>query len=415
MTHPRSNAATLPRKVWHFVGYADRFGAEHMPPNVEMHQYIKWYVNAWKGAGAEWLVAVNRLRGYPDYIWLVGAVVELLTVATNQGLEYQGYLVTGSKVPMTASDVGSLLRIDGRRALVVLTRCEAVGILERVEWPSPGSGDDIPDDPSLRLLQNVAEASRKTVPKGGGKRPFRPRNEGPPLSKSEKSEALAAQEKIEVLDAAAACEGPPAVAGGQPGQGPARLTCPRCGHIGKPRKAAKGWGAKAMQCTQCGHVTAIGQTPIPRSPTPSTSPDGGEGPGSPQDRPGGDPGPKALPVSDFQPEPSRVRLADILAAQGHRYSAGANAFGEQVCAAAGYVTCDRGEYVNEVAHWAKLWEQCRCELTEIGMSRVRAKVLRIAGRIRTGQQVCDAPQAYLERTMQNEIRDRKRAHRIATG
>ncbi|MEN6336609.1 MAG: hypothetical protein ABFE01_20335 [Phycisphaerales bacterium] len=110
-----------------------------------------------------------------------------------------------------------------------------------------------------------------------------------------------------------------------------------------------------------------------------------------------------------------MRLADILAAQGHRYSAEANAFGEQVCAAAGYATCDRGEYVNEVAHWAKLWEQCRCELTEIGMSRVRAKVLRIAGRIRSGQQRCDSPQAYLERTMQNEIRDRKRAHRSATG
>ncbi|MEN6424036.1 MAG: hypothetical protein ABFE13_01635 [Phycisphaerales bacterium] len=407
--------------LWRFLEYGGRFGTA--AAMAQMHQtvpqFIRWYINAWDGQGGEVLVAINRLRAEKDFIWYQGAFVELLTVATNQVPEYQGCLVTSRKEPMTASDVGSILRVEGRRALAVLTRFESVGLLERVTWPLPGSGEEIPEDGSLRLLHKIAEASRKKVPKGGGKRPFRGQNEGPPFNKSEKSKTDKTKTvEVEETPPCGDDAGPAnaAAAAAETGQGPRSLMCPRCGHIGKPAKAAQGWGAKAVQCTQCGHVSrpeaanATSTTSIP-----STSPDGGEGPGSPQDRPVGDPGPKALPVSDTPREPHVVRLGDVLAAQGHRYSAEANAFGEQVLAAAGYVTYDRGEFVNEVAHFAKLWDLCCGSLTASAVDKVRAKVLRVAREIASKRHQYRKPEAYLLTTTKNEIRDAKRAHKLQTG
>lgn len=416
----RMNAGTgsrgkRPTLVWRFVDYEGRFAPTGMPADREVAQYAKWYINAWKGPGGEWLVALNRLRGIKEFIWYQGAIAELLTVAMNQSPEYQGSLVTGSKVPMTASEVGSILRVDGRRALVVLTRLEQVGILERVEWPSPGSGGDISDDQSLRLLQNVAEACRKGSSKGGRKPHWRAEKRGPPLNKSEKVEKAAAQQtvEVEVLD-----ESPPACAGGTTGPRPRKVTCPQCGHVGKVAKAAKGWGAEAVQCTQCGHVTrqsqmAKGSTPRPSTSTSSTSPDGGVGPGKQGDHAAPDPGRQAHPVSDSHGEPKVVRMGDVLASQGHRYSAEANAFGEQVLAAMG-VAISAADRANEVAHWAKLWQSACEELSRLGVERVRAKVLRIADELRQGRRRANRPCAFLERTMQNEIRDQKRAHHIQT-
>lgn len=404
---------------WRFLDYGGRFGAA--AAMAQMHQtvpqFIRWYINAWDGQGGEVLVAINRLRAEKDFIWYQGALVELLTVATNQVPEYQGYLVTSRKEPMTASEVGKVLRVEPRRARTVLTRFESVGLLERVVWPLPGSGGDIPDDGSLRLPRNVAEASRKKVPKGGGKRPFRARNEGPPFNKSEKSKTDKTKTvEVEETPPCGDDAGPAKAAAdaAETGQGPQSLMCPQCGHIGKPAKAAQGWGAKAVQCTQCGHVSrpeaanATSTTSIP-----STSPDAGAGPGS---RPGGDPGQQAGPPSDTRPRDAHiVKIGDVLAQQGHRYSAEANAFGEQVLAAAGYVTCDRGEFVNEVAHFAKLWELCCGSLTAPAVDKVRAKVLRVAREIATKRHQYRKPEAYLLTTMKNEIRDAKRAHKLQTG
>ena len=108
-------------------------------------------------------------------------------------------------------------------------------------------------------------------------------------------------------------------------------------------------------------------------------------------------------------------MADILAGQRHRYSAEGNEFGERVVAALGWLAADRGEYVNEVAHWAKLWERACGELSPPGMDRVRAKVVRVAGDLRTGRTRADHPRAFLLTTMKNEIRDQKRAHRTQAG
>lgn len=403
-----ANAGERRLKVWRFTDFEGRFAATGMPNGMEVAQYAKWYLNAWQGPGAEWLVALNRLRGEKDFIWYQGAVVELLTAAMNQGSEYQGYLVTGRKVPMQASDVGSILRIDGRRAGAVLTRLEQVGILDRVDWPMPdgGSDGDISDDRSLRLLQNVAEASRKAQRKGGGKRSFRNENEGPPLKVEEKVERSAAQTTVEES------KGPPGVAddAGRPGKG-GPITCPKCGHVGTPKKAAKGWGANAVQCTQCGHVARNDETSISKTSITSTSPDGGGGPGSDSGN-GRNPGRKASPASDSS---HVVKMADVLAGRRHRYSQAGNEFGDRVIAALGLSYKDQSDYANEQAHWAKLYEQAASELTETGVCKVVAKVMRVAADVRRGTTQATNPQAFLMTTMKNEIRDQKRAHRVQAG
>jgi len=404
--------------VWRFVDWEGRFAPGHLIDNHDVPKFIKWGINAWQGSEGAWITAMNRLRADKEFVWLQGAVVELLTAAMNQSPEYQGYLVTGSKVPMTASMVGSMLRVEGRRALAVLTRLEQVGILERVEWPVPDGG--VPDggisdknDVDSRCLRLLTGALSKTAPPGRGKRGFRGEKGDPPLSKSKKVEKAAAQQEVE----GRRDETPPAGAGG------ARLTCPHCGHVGKAAKAAKGWGAKAVQCTECGHVSDARQAtagasvpPRPSTSIPSTNPDGGEGPGRPQVTPAAGSGPDALPVSvslsEGQAGPQIVRLGEVLAEQGHRYSEQGNAYGEQVCAAAGYMPEDHAAYRNEVAHWAKLWDECAGSLSDDAVARVKTKVMRVAGRIRNGHIRCESPQAYLERTMQNEIRDQKRARRV---
>lgn len=395
--------------VWRFVDYEGRFAPSGMPADREVAQYVKWYLNGWKGPGGEWLVAVNRLRAEKEFIWYQGAIVELLTVAMNQSLEFQGALVTGSKVPMQASDVGSILRVDGRKAHAVLTRLEQVGILERVAWPRPDDDGEIQDDRSLRLLTEVSRAARKdarkTAGKGGRKRGLRAENADEPL-KGGRSEGLAAQDNIEgtagVRDAA-----PPTPPGGQAAARAAetvKAACPRCGLAATLRNVRS-----RATCPNCRHRWNHEpvKTPTPKTPTASTSPDAGGGPAGPARA-----GRHAAPCSDA---PQVVRLADCLVGQGHRYSEAGNAFGEQVLAASGYVAADRGDYVNEVAHWAKLYERCRAELSEAGIERVRAKVLRVAARIRGRRHEYGAPEAYLERTMQNEIRDRKRACHSRSG
>ncbi len=402
-------------RVWRFVDWEGRFAPGRMPDHHEVGKYVKWHINAWQGSEGAWITAMNRLRADKEWIWMQGAVVELLAAAMNQTPEYQGFLVTRSNVPMTASDVGSMLRVDGRKALAVLTRCEAVGILERVAWPSRNHGPDggIPDNyyPDSRCLRLATSRSCHSSPKTGENPRFCGGKRGPPFNKSEKVEKAAAQQESKLKDSD---EGTPACAGG------ARLTCPRCGHVGKAAKAAKGWGAKAVQCTQCGHVTrAESRNPIPTTsistPAPPTKPDGGEGPDSSQAVTAGDSGRYALPASDLSPGPNVVRLDEAVAGQVHRYSAEGNAFGEQVLAALGYTWQDRSEYRVEVAHWAKLWEQASRALSGPRMARMQAKVMRVAGQLRAGQLKANNPMAFLLRTMQNEIKDARRAGKVQTG
>lgn len=383
------------RPVWRFIAYKERFWADTRREDIHVQQYIRWYINAWHGPGGEVIASLNRLRRYGNFIELQGSLVELLTIATNTSPEYQGYLLSSRKEPMEASDVGSVLRVNGRKALVVLTRLESVGFLEKVAWLPQGSDGPIPDDHIPHLLQDVASAGKRAAGKGGGEPRFRSENEGEPLQKPSKVEDKAAQAMVE---GTAAAETPPE--GGQSGEAvePVKLVCPNCGHQGQsPKGRAKSW-----QCTQCGTLVPNPQISTSRT---STSPDAGAGLG----------GPRRAATSPNARPPSIVRLQDVREIEPHKYSAAGNDFGQQVCAAWGFVSHDGGEYANEVAHWAKLYDDELVTLSEIGQRKARDKLLRIAAEVRTGKKRPDAPGGYLERVLQNAIRDQKRAGKVKAG
>jgi len=210
---------------------------------IECPKFLRWPMNAWTGPEAGFLASLNRLRMYPNYIELQGAVVELLVLATNTAPELQGLLLSRGLVPMEVAEIASILRVDGRKALVVVTRLINVGILERVAWPIGDSDGEIPDDTSLRLLQDVASAGRKAAGKGGKKGRFRGENADDALRSCRRSEISAAQAQVEVsgpqsrppsegdqggkaieaAEAAEASEGD-------------KLVCPGCGHAGMPMK-----------------------------------------------------------------------------------------------------------------------------------------------------------------------------------
>lgn len=414
-------------KVWRFVDYEGRFGCDLSRLPVELPQFIKWYINAWDGEGGEVVTAIDQLRGEKDFIWLQGAVIELLKIATNRR-QYRGYLVTGSLEPMEASEVGSVLRVDGRRARVVLTRLERVGFLERVAWPPEDWDGEIVDDPSLRLLQDVARASEKRAPTRGRNRRSRAEKRGPPFNKPEESEKAAAQQTVEGAPAVApdgggAAQGrglggaePPKAAQGPPGGG--RMTCPRCGHVGKGPKAGQ-----AGQCTQCGTLVTVRNASPPRPPTTPDAAGQGRGQQARQhdetatpDAGAGREGSRRLaaaeasnrrPMAAGPSSPTVVRIGDVLGGQRHRYSRAGNEFAARVLAAAGYGDEDR----TEAAHWAKLWERCCGQLDECGRQRVVEKILRLAGQIRTGQVRKDNPLAWLQACAKNAVKDglRRRA------
>jgi len=466
------------RGVWHFIDYRARFGCnltQFAKAGIELAKFLRWPINAWRGPEGDALRCMNYLRAEKEYIWLKGCLAELLEAAANTDPEVQGYLLTSQHEPAEASNVGSMLRVDGRKALAVLTRLETAGFLERVPWPlsssegGPPSSSDGPilDDPSLRLLRNVAQAGKKTAGKRdekdrsraestdkttegrGQKGRFRVENAGgsildarrlclvhlpnktsertiaaaapkprfcnenadDALKKHRRSEITAAQQTIEVTaggrDAAPdqggasteAAETPEAV----------NVVCPKCGNAGKVPKLPE--GHTIGQCSKCGTKVKVANdhTSTSTSMT-STNPDAGVGLGkgsTPR------PSPKAHPASI-------IRLQDVRnhGIEPHKYSVVGNEFGVQICAAWGYVTYEGGEYVNEVAHWAALYDDPDHGLMSLPpdqQGKAKAKLLRICGVVRAHPNRYENPAAYLERVAQNAIRDQKRARKKQSG
>lgn len=396
------------RTVWHFIDHRARFGCDltqFVKAGIELAKFLRWPINAWKGPEGDALRCMNYLRAEKEYIWLKGCLAELLEAAANTDPEVQGYLLTSQHEPAQASNVGSMLRVNGRKALAVLTRLERAGFLERVPWPLSSSEDPIPDDPSLRLLQNVAAAAKKAGGKGGGKGGFRNENADDALKKLRRSEITAAQQTIEVT---AEAETPPSARGpsGPTAETPetVNVVCPKCGNAGKVAKLPE--GHVVAQCSKCGTTVKVANAQASISMT-STNPDVGAGLGKGHTPP---PSPKARPASI-------IRLQDVRdhGLEPHKYSVAGNEFGVQVCAAWGYVTYEGGEYTNEIAHWAALYddpEHGLMSLTPERQAKAKTKLLKICGVVRAHPGRYENPAAYLERVLQNAIHD---AHRVKKG
>ncbi|MHC4712990.1 MAG: hypothetical protein ACYTAN_06925 [Planctomycetota bacterium] len=352
--------------IWHFVDYGARYepgAALEKLQAVAIPKYLQWHINAWDDAGAGAIKALQALRmqlSAKDYLWHLGAFVELLTIVTNTESIYRGYLLTARKEPASTVDIGRLLGVDGRKARQVLSRFENAAILEQVNWPLPGSHPgDKDDSQSLRLRTWVSSKAAK-------KRPGQPQKRRKPLKKGERS---AAQIKISK---------------GQ--QTPAKR---------RPRGPRSAENAPGLQGAKASIST-----------TSTRSDEGGE--------------PKRVGSEAASPSFPRLtgrlgagsppeKVGEILQRQRHRYSIEARLFAERILTASGFATTDPHQYANELAHFAKPWETARGEFDPRVLDRIQTKIVRVAEQMRTQRHALDNPQAYLLRALQNEIIDRRRA------
>ncbi len=385
----KDSSEPVARWLWHFVRYAERFGfdpGQFAKAGIEVAKYLRWPLNAWRGEEGEIIQCINRLRAEREFIWLVGAVVELLTVASNTKSAWQGYLFTSRGTPMEASEVGSILRVDGRRALGVLTRLESVGFLERISWsPGPPEGP-IVDDPSLRLLQKVAEAKETRDRKRGAKGRFRGENADAPFNKPSKLEEAAAQQIFEGTAGGAGDAAPsvPAKAG--------QAVCPNCGHTQRVETLEA--GAEGYRCGGCSQWLALPKWV--NASTISTGLDRGSGGLGSQHH--GNPSRQAS-----APSGSVIQIAEALAGQQHRYSENAQTFARQVLAASGFPPADP-LYANELGHFAKAHEAAAA-FGDAGLAKFKAKVLAAAGRVGRNRGGYRTPEAYIQTAANNALCD----------
>jgi hypothetical protein len=288
-----------------------------------------------------------------------------LTAATNIDPQYQGYLVTSRMEPASAAEVGSMLRVDGRKALAALTVLTRAGFLEQVPWPYADSDGPIVDSQSLRLLQNVAEASRKPARNRGGKGRKQPKNEDEPLirgSRNGENGETAAQNLSE---------------GGEP---PKDQTPPCDGGNGAALRA-----------------TAKAPTAAPS--TSSANLDAGAGPSAD----GRDACPSSLPM-----------LGQVVRLTRYRYSLSAWAFADAVLLASGYREPDAAAKECEKAHWAKAWDTAVAAFGPELAEQLKSKILGEAATLRRSGRPKDNCEAFLMAAWNNDVRDLRRRRKSGT-
>jgi len=170
MARTSKKTTKKPPTGWRFVRYAERFGAGQAP------QYLKFYVNAWDGDGGEVVEAMKELRAEQDFIWIQGAICELLTKATNITTQYQGYLAH-LRQPAPPSRIGAWLGTNYRKADALLRKLERVGLMEKAPWPD-AAGDppaQEPDKPTRQTKQKRTVTTSGKAKQGAKKQSSEPK------------------------------------------------------------------------------------------------------------------------------------------------------------------------------------------------------------------------------------------------
>jgi hypothetical protein len=356
--------------VWRFVEYEARFGVDLNKGQPKVPKFVKWPLNAWDGPDGDVLRALAILRPEKNFIWLQGAVAELLSICTNTSQAYRGYLLSSRKEPASIAEIGSMLRIEGRgsiaRTTAALKRMERAGLLERVSWSPPVAAGPIED------IKDLLGKAKKPGKKGGAKGRKQPKNEEKPLR----------------------IEKPPTEEDSRRG----RRGAGRGNEKGPPMTPdqLKDWEAAQEQRLRAP------QTPGRLSdPTIPTNSDAGAGPGGCKSS-----GRTPCPAS-MAPEPDVIPIGTALAGRRHRYSQGAVDYAERLMAAAGFLG-DDAAWACERGHWTQAFERDGARLTPAAFAKVRRKALAVAARLRTGQTEAESPMRYLMTTWHNEVKDRLR-------
>ncbi|MHC4193348.1 MAG: hypothetical protein ACYSP9_04130 [Planctomycetota bacterium] len=374
------------KKVWRFIDYDGRWagGCDNLH---SLPKYIKWYINAWEGCEGEVLVALNQLRAERDFIWLQGALVELLSRATNTDARHQGYILTSRRDPASASEVGRMLRLTGRgmhkQAEAALQKLSRAGFLEYVPMPTwDGSGQP----------RNV------TTSKQGANRQKKPGSKAKNAGDALKGKGKSAAQKEK----------------GERERSAPQTKENRRQMIMRQLEQMQDEGKGQNDATTA--VTANrGQAPSAAPSTSSTRSDAGQARREPGAQSGRTPAP-----------PSVKQLGDIVKLSAFRYDAGAWDFADDVLVKCGYFTSldverarqgqgYESDQQNERAHWAKAWHTAAGLSDADSLAWLRAGILKRAGVVARSRHSKKNPQSYLMASWNNLVKDRKRKGKAVSG
>ena len=408
-------------EVWRFVRWAERFGPgdslRKLGGVVDLPKYIRWHINAWEGEGGEVLVCLNALRGQRDFIWLQGALIELLTIVTNCAPSHWGLLLSAHHQPLTSREIGYALRVDGRKALAAMESLERCGLVERIDWPLRGESGP-PLVGSGGRASKGSGAKTREASRGRTASRARPSEAGarPPGSGGPAHGSGAVNRSHDIYDS---CEGQSGQVGStmqnrrkkQPSQpknkgSPLEVESKNPASAGKLETRAPPDAAprkRAKPAPQGGQATGR-QTPTttPSTPNGSTSPDGGAGP---QQRSNACP-PLVIPLrSAATREPEAI--GDVARRQMHRYSATAGRFADDVMQAMGFRAADGRQYANERGHWTKAWDDGEQAFGYAMMATLKQKMMQRVTKARRDATVRHLP-SYAMTTWLNLVRDVKR-------
>jgi predicted RNA-binding Zn-ribbon protein involved in translation (DUF1610 family) len=335
------------------------------------------------------LLAVLRAISPERYHANVGMYFALVGLTATLQRCYRGWLLDEALRPLTQAGMALRLFVDLAAMQQAVKDLLASGLIQRqpLKEFDPGADDAPPDEPGE--VQEHTGAGKAT-PKKPRENKGRRASSGDLRKSAEKCESLnktqiegrrsksiaAAQQKVE--DAAQAET--------------VKLTCPNCGHEGR----AKATG-KPGQCSKCGTMVKATE---PIASIPPTNADAGAGLAQT---------PTGVNASLHARPTSIIRLAELREIEPRKYSITANEFGKEVCTAAGYVATEGWEYVNEVAHWAKLWDSELAGMDPAAVAKIKRKLFKVAARVRAKRDHYHEPMSYLEMVLQNAIKDHRRA------
>ena len=122
------NFEESPRLVWRFVRFRERFSPEGT-------EFLRIPVEPLNDDQADYLSAMKQLKREPNYIWLRGALLELLRHAADTEGDLQGYFIDSTGQPVSTSAMSSWLRRDVPALEEMLANFKDLGLLEQVELP----------------------------------------------------------------------------------------------------------------------------------------------------------------------------------------------------------------------------------------------------------------------------------------
>ena len=361
---------------------------------INVPKFVKWYINGWQGCEGDVLSALNQLRADPDFIWLQGALMELLSRATNTARCYQGHILTAAHEPATASDVGRILRTKGRGSTSPKRQTRKkpeASTSPRQKKMTRKKPKTSTSSRCKKQLGKVNASGRSPPGRKQQKQAKKADSEGeksPPFLKGKNKSKVAAQQKK-------------------------NRSAP--GTV-QARKVMLNQQVKQMQSQGAATSTATANRGLAPTTAPSTS-------STKSDESGRVRATGRIPA----PSSSTPTIGEVIKLSAHRYDGVAWEFADDVLVRAGYFTSwhvDRvrsggGRFTpaqeNERAHWAKAWHNAKGMFGGESLIWLRSRIFKRADNLNRVRGTKDNPQSYLMTSWNNLVKDIKRKRKTPSG